>query len=144
MMPGTDIGIQIQKPRDVHAKNFTHPQAAQRLVVEFRFLKSHKHLYYSLIIHFQEFLPNCVQVNIPNPLSPASSHNSNLPDQLLRYMHRNLSIARSTHCATSSININKPRISWMLMSRRSGIMSITCNHTWTDMEYFQAVCLMIG
>ncbi len=25
MMPGTDIGIQIQKPRDVHAKNFTHP-----------------------------------------------------------------------------------------------------------------------
>ena len=25
MMPGTDIGIQIQKLRDVHAKNFTHP-----------------------------------------------------------------------------------------------------------------------
>ena len=28
MMPGTDIGIQIQKLRDVHAKNFTHPLAA--------------------------------------------------------------------------------------------------------------------
>ena len=26
MMPGTDIGIQIQKLRDVHAKNFTHPR----------------------------------------------------------------------------------------------------------------------
>ena len=33
MMPGTDIGIQIQKLRDVHAKNFTHPLALCFLIL---------------------------------------------------------------------------------------------------------------